>query len=143
MSDISTLSHEYESNAQFADEMNTLVLTLKKQSLRPDSVDSYSAHESREKLSSLLSGLLLALKSDFAKATAPEGKQLSVPSEVLEGINDQFKNMFQYFLEDVQGTAEKLRRDAKIDQKDFVLLDQICDVTDGVASNAFRRLWRR
>ncbi len=141
MSDISTLSHEYESNAQFADEMNTLVLTLKKQSLRPESVDLGVAHESREKLSSLLSELLLALKSDFAKTTTSE--QIAVPSEVLERINDQFKNTFQYFLEDVQEAAEKLRENAKIDQKDFILLDQICDVTDGVASNAFRKLWRR
>lgn len=142
MSDISTLSHEYETNALFADEMNTLVLTLKKHFLRPDRNDLKKVQESREKLIGLLEGIFAGLKSDIDQALAPK-KQIAVPAEVLERIYNQFKHTLPYFLADIQSVADKLRQDAKIDQKALDLLDTLCDVTDGVASNAFRRLWRR
>ena len=142
MSDISTLSHEYEANALFADEMNTLVLMLKKHSLRPNSVDLRAVQESKEKLGTLLDGLLAALKPGIVQTTSVENRT-TVPAEVLERIYEQFKHTLPYFLDDIQGVAAKLQRDTEIDQKGLGLLDTLCDVTDGVASNAFRRLWRR
>lgn len=143
MSDISTLSHEYEANALFADEMNTLVLTLKKHSLRPDINDLRKVQEAREKLIGLLEGIFIALKSDVSQAVVPSEKQIAVPAEVLDRIYNQFKHKLPYFLDDIKGIADKLRRNDELDQKALDLLDTLCDVTDGVASNAFRRLWRR
>lgn len=145
MSDISTLSHEYEANALFADEMNTLVLILKKHSLRPNNADLHAVQESKEKLGTLLDGLLAALKPEIVRTTSATSveNRTTVPAEVLERISEQFKNTLPYFLDDIQGVAAKLQRDAEIDPKGLVLLDTLCDVTDGVASNAFRRLWRR
>jgi hypothetical protein len=119
------------------------VLTLKKHSLRPDSDDLPNIQESREKLIGLLEGIFAALKSDIDKAVAPSEKQIAVPAEVLDRIYNQFKHKLPYFLDDIKGVADKLRQDAEIDRKALDLLDTLCDVTDGVASNAFRRLWRR
>jgi hypothetical protein len=143
MSDISTLSHEYEANALFADEINSLVLLLKKHAVRPESVDFHEVQKARETLRALLEPIHAALKSELAHTTLSIENRMTIPSEVVDKLYEEFKNKLHYFIDDLQEVADKLQKDAKIDVKSTILLDMICDVTDGVASNAFRRLWRR
>jgi hypothetical protein len=143
MSNVSSLSHEYEANALFAEEINTLVLLLKKHVLRPGSIDAQTVQETKNKLVTLLDGMLAVLKSEDLHTTGTAETRTAVPPEVLEKIYEQYKNKLQYFLEDLQETTKRLRADKRVDNKGINLLDELCDVTDGVASNAFRRLWRR
>jgi hypothetical protein len=143
MSDLSTLSHEYESNALFAEEINNLVLKLKKFFLKASTVDTQEVIEAREKLSDFIEGILLGLKAEILKDEVSKRMASEIPSEVIERLREKFKNRMQYYLEDLRAVSENLHSREKLDSRKLELLDTLCDLSDGVASSSFRRLWRR
>ncbi|MBE0427818.1 MAG: hypothetical protein IBX72_14385 [Nitrospirae bacterium] len=143
MSDLSTLSHEYESNALFAEEINNLVLKLKKYFLRASTVDTQEVIEAREKLADFIEGILLGLKAEILKDEVSKRVASEIPTEVIERLQEKFKNRMQYYLEDLRTVSDNLHSREKLDSKELELLDNLCDLSDGVASSSFRRLWRR
>lgn len=146
MSNLSTLSHEYSTNAQFADEINTLTLKLKKHSLKTAGLNTIRSDEIQEvqkKLVELLEGILAALKSETLQPDVVKKRIGLVPTEVIERVQYQYRNTMDYYTEDIKEIINKLKSNSKINSKEFKLLDNLCDAADSITSTSFRRLWRQ
>jgi len=146
MSDLSTLSHEYATNALFADEINTLILKLKKNFLKTAGLSAVSDNEIQEaqkRLMDVLEEILSELKPKIHQPDIAKKEIGSVPTEVIERILYQYRNTLDYFIEDVKDIIERLKSNKQIDSKGFELLDSLCDAADSITSTSFRRLWRR
>jgi len=128
MSDISALSSDYEANSQFAETLNTAVLSLKK-FLRGGPGQSHT---------DALAGIVAAIRTQLTSATL----ERSVPSEVVERLSTEHKSDFNYLIEDLEAAETALRGKAPIDHRVIVVLDTICDAADASASAMFRRLRR-
>ncbi len=146
MSDLSTLSHEYATNALFADEINTLILKLKKNFLKTAGLAAVSNNEIQEaqkRLKDVLEEILSELKPKIYQPDIAKKEIGLVPTEVIERILYQYRNTLDYFIEDVKDIIERLKFNKQIDSKGFELLDSLCDAADSITSTSFRRLWRR
>ena len=132
MSDISALSHDYETTAHFAEQVNTAVLSLKK-SLRRRTFSS--------KETGGLADVVQAVRTHIGQGlmqTTP-----SVPPEVIERLTSEHKAQMGYFLEDLATAEKALRGNSPVDSEVVRVLDDICDAADASASAMFRRLRRR
>jgi hypothetical protein len=146
MSDLSTLSHEYATNALFADEINTLILKLKKNFLKTAGLAAVSDNEIQEaqkRLMDILEEILAELKPKIYQPDIVKKEIGLVPIEVIERILYQYRNTLDYFIEDVKDIIERLKSNKQINSKGFELLDSLCDAADSITSTSFRRLWRR
>lgn len=146
MSDLSTLSHEYTTNALFADEINTLILKLKKNFLKTAGSTALSDNEIQEaqkKLIGFLEEILAQLNIEVYQPDITKKEIALVPAEVIERIRYQCRNTLSYFIEDVEDIIKRLKSNKQIDSKGFEILDSLCDVADSITSTSFRRLWRR
>lgn len=146
MSDLSTLSHGYATNALFADEINTLILKLKKNFLKTAGLAAVSDNEIQEaqkRLKDVLEEILSELKPKIYQPDIAKKEIGLVPTEVIERILYQYRNTLDYFIEDVKDIIERLKSNNQIDSKGFELLDSLCDAADSITSTSFRRLWRR
>lgn len=146
MSDLSTLSHEYATNALFAEEINNLILKLKKYSFQTSgsvSISSEEVKKAKEKLIELLEGVLIELEPGTLQTEIAQERKGLLPTEVIESIRYQNRNTTSYYIEDIKKTIAKLKSDKTLATNEFKLLDSICDAADSIASTCFRRLWRR
>jgi hypothetical protein len=146
MSDLSTLSHEYAANALFADEVNTLILMLKKFFLKTRGKEGISNEEiskTREKLIELLEGILVELNPKSLDSETIKKRSGLIPLEVIEKIRGQYRNEPVYLVEDINELIDRLKYDKQIDSSGFELLDTLCDAADNITSTSFRRFWRR
>jgi hypothetical protein len=121
MSDMTSLSHQYTTNATFAEQINAWVLAIKKASLGVAQAAlpaSKELDEARARLSELLVDAIARLNAgaEGQGLTEEEGADLVCPEEVLERIQET---------------------------KLLDVLDEFSDAADGLASESFRRLWRR
>jgi hypothetical protein len=145
MSDFSVLSHEYAATASFAEELNSLVLKVKKAhigSKGADRISNKDLSDARAKLA--------AFAEDVARALEPvrpgkraHGEGRTVPDEVLERLLEKERNRLPHFLEDLQKAADSLQERRRLSDRVLEVLDEVCDAADAVTSVAFRRLWRR
>jgi hypothetical protein len=148
MSDMTSLSHQYTTNATFAEQINAWVLAIKKTSLGvaqhalPSSED---LDEARARLGELLVAGIARLNAGAAgQGLAEEGDaELVCPEEVLERIQDKHKADAAWFAQDLQETATALAKGPVLEAKLLDVLDEFSDAADGLASESFRRLWRR
>lgn len=129
MSDLSALSSDYEATSQFAETVNTAVLSLKK-SLR-------GAPEQNQ--TEALAVIVAAVRARLTSSALSR----AVPSEVVERLSTEHKSDFNYLVEDLNTAEAALRGQAPIDQRVIEVLDTICDAADASASAMFRRLRRR
>ncbi len=135
MSDVSALSHDYEATAQFAERVNSAVLSLKK-SLRKRPTRTLAPSETGA-LADVVQAVRTQLGQGLMKPTS------SVPPEVIERLTSEHKAQMGYFLEDLTGAEKALRGNSPVDSGVIRVLDDICDAADASASAMFRRLRRR
>jgi hypothetical protein len=135
MSDVSALSHEYQTSAKLAEELNEAIIAIKKARVHHRSGLN---QEQRRRLADTLG----AVRSRLANNERAPGEV--VPQEVVERLVGRHGSKMAYFLEDLSAAAEVLSgATTPIDEKVVHLLDEICDVADQTASSMFRRLRRR
>ncbi len=135
MSDISALSHEYQTSAKLAEELNEALLILKKARLhRRSGLNQEQRHR--------LANTLGAVRSRLANEGKAPGEV--VPQEVVERLVGKHGSKMAYFLEDLTAATESLSgQPGPINDAVITLLDELCDVADQTASSMFRRLRRR
>jgi hypothetical protein len=138
MSDTTTLSHEYETSASFAETVNQAVLKLKKARLGGRNVPQSEVIEARDKMAALLDAVASSLGAP-GRVTKP----VHVPSEVLERLVAKRTNQLSWFQEDLVQTAAALQKGIAIDDDAIKVLEEISDAADATASASFRRLRRR
>lgn len=136
MSDISILSHEYESNSTFSELLNDIVLEFKR---RPKGELRYDAAQTR-KVVEFLIGLMIGLNR---KADIRGRSHRPVPREVVSRLEHTHSKAKEYYLQDLERLVDKLEQRKMLDKRDFLLLEELCDAADSTASASFRRLWRR
>jgi hypothetical protein len=136
MSDISALSHDYESSAKLAEDLNEAILIIKKARLHgtPD-----LPLDRRKTIASTVRNVRLQLD--------PEGQNLQeefVPPEIASRLTERQGQQLAYFLEDLQKVEAALAEESSpLDEKAIEVLDEICDAADATASAVFRRMRRR
>jgi hypothetical protein len=138
MSDPTTLSHEYETSASFAETVNPAVLKLKKARLGRRDVSPGEVSEARTKMATLLDAVAASLG-----APGRSTKRVQVPNEVLERLVAKHTNKLSYFQDDLVQTAAALQKGTAIDDEALKVLEEISDAADATASASFRRLRRR
>jgi|SRR6267142_3506804 len=135
MSDISALSHEYQTSAKIAEELNEAILAIKKARLHHR---SGLTSDQRQRLVDMLGAVRTRLANE---GKAPEAV---VPQELVERLIGRHGSKMAYFLDDLSAAKESLSASsATISESVVSLLDEICDVADQTASSMFRRLRRR
>ena len=136
MSDISTLSHEYQASARLAEELNEALLSIKKGRLhrRPGlTVDQMKA------LASTVESLLRQVEADEDLSRSE-----FIPQEMVDRVRERNRAHIAYFLEDLSRTARVLGAGSgPLDDEVVRTLDEICDAADETASAVFRRMRRR
>lgn len=135
MSDVSALSHEYQTSAKLAEELNDAIIAIKKAKLhRRSSLDQ----KERRRLAITLGAVRSRLAND------PKGPEETVPQEVVERLAQKHGAKMAYFLDDLTAASQTLSApSAPISDRIVQLLDEICDAADQTASSMFRRLRRR
>lgn len=135
MSDVSALSHEYQTSAKLAEELNEAILALKKARLHQR---SGLTGDQRQRLADTLAAVRSRLTNE---SNAPEA---AVPEELVERLIGKHGSEMAYFLEDLLEARNSLADPAtQVNDATVRLLDEICDAADETASSMFRRMRRR
>jgi hypothetical protein len=142
MSDMSSLSHEHASSADFSRQINDAVLLLKRRYLGTgtSSIEEHKLSEASDFLRRSLLTLLERVADDVSQRT-PGGEP--IPEDVLARIEAQHRGETEYFRQDLTRVEGALSSRAILDRGDLDLLDSICKAADASASATFRKLWRR
>jgi hypothetical protein len=142
MSDMSSLSHEHASSADFSRQINDAVLLLKRRYLGTGApnIEEQKLREATDFLRRTLQTLLGRLASDVSRRS-PDGEP--IPEDVLSRIESQHRGVAEYFHQDLTRVEGALTSRASLDRGDLELLDSICKAADASASATFRKLWRR
>lgn len=138
MSDMTNLSNDYSASADFAKGFNRAVLLLKRKHLDPSWVSESDELAARREVAQVLEGLLAEVASEGESPT-----KVLIPMDVLERLHEQFQGKLDWFKDDLRQLKTALDGGAALEDKDFAVLDEICDAADATASASFRRLWRR
>ncbi len=141
MSDMTNLSSDYSASADFAKEFNGAVLLMKQKHLEPSWVTESDESKAREQVLRVADGLFSQLASDEGAEASDEG--VLIPLDVLERLQEKFQGKIDWFRDDLSQLKNALKEGRNLEDKDFSLLDEICDAADATASASFRRLWRR
>lgn len=142
MSDMTSLSHEYAAAADFAQEVNSAVVTIKKEQLglgnSPD-LNTDALRQKRQALNAIIEDLLHRLMAS-GKGKNPN---IVVPEDVLSRLEAKHQSQMAYFVEDLRAVSETLAQGLPLEERQVASLDEICDAADASASATFRRLRRR
>jgi len=136
MSDISALSHEYETSAKLAEKLNEAILAIKKSRLHQRvglTLDQRKA----------LASTVESLRHQLAAGKGGAQSEF-LPQEMVQRITERHRPRMAYFLDDLSRTVTALENDlAPLDDTIIQVLDEICDAADETASAVFRRMRRR
>lgn len=136
MSDISALSHEYETSAKLAEELNEAILAIKKSRLHQR---AGLTPDQRKSLASTVGSLRQQLEASQAAAQSE-----FLPQEMVARLCERHRPRMAYFLDDLSRTVSVLENDlVPLDDAFVRILDEICDAADETASSVFRRMRRR
>ncbi len=143
MSDLTGLSHEYATTAEFAQHVNQAVLVLKKDRLRetvpPESEEDVA--KARVTLREVVSALLVLVSQ--AEAAEAAEMETMIPEDVVARLKKKYQSRMVYFLGDLRRTLSALDGETDLGDDEIAVLDAICDAADASASASFRRLRRR
>lgn len=142
MSDMSSLSHEHASSADFSRQVNDAVLLLKKRHLGSGSlsIEETKLGEAGAFLRRTVETLLDRLADGVGRrATGGE----PIPEDVLARIEAQHRGESESFRQDLARVGGALSSRGALNKEDLDLLDSICEAADASASATFRKLWRR
>jgi hypothetical protein len=144
MSEVSVLSHEYKTAAEFSQRFNRALIQVKKCSLdlfENGSPAPEGSIASRKELASALEDILHLLNPQ--KGQRSDGA-IWIPGSLIAHLLKERRGDLDYFLDDLEGLAAKLRDPgASLSQEDFALLDSIAGAADAQTSQVFRRLMRK
>lgn len=141
MSEMSSLSHEFASTADFSRELNDAVLVLKRHVIRGAPVQpGDDVATAVDHLRAILGRLVVRLDQTQAAAA---GSDLVIPEDVFARLESDHRGDRTYFVSDVKRLATSLSPNESLVQNDLNLLDSICTAADASASATFRKLWRR
>jgi hypothetical protein len=136
MSDISTLSHEYEASAKLAEELNEAILAIKKSRLHQQ---VGLTADQRKALANTVESLRQQMEADRGMARAE-----FIPQEMVDRVRERNRPRMAYFLDDLSRTVSVLDAGTgPLDDAVLRTLDEICDAADETASAVFRRMRRR
>lgn len=139
MSDMSSLSHEYVSSAEFSRSLNAAVLLVKKHFTRgepPYGDEEFQAALAR--LRSTVSALIARIDESACGQT-----DVTIPEDVFERIVEEHRGSLPHFQQDLRHVLVALEGKAGIQQNELEFLDGLCGAADASASATFRKLWRR
>ncbi len=139
MSDMSSLSHEYASSADFSRSLNEAVLLLKK---RVAHAGSSPPSDRVQEALSLLQGTLTALGARLKRPSGPES-DVSIPEDVYERIVEEHRGCLPHFQQVLQDVLAALSGASPVQRSELDFLDALCGAADASASATFRKLWRR
>jgi hypothetical protein len=136
MSDISTLSHEYEASAKLAEELNEAILAIKKSRLHRQ---AGLTADQRKALAKTVESLRQQMEADRDMARTE-----FIPQEMIDRVRERNRPRMAYFLDDLSRTVSVLDAGTgPLDDTVVRTLDEICDAADETASAVFRRMRRR
>jgi hypothetical protein len=136
MSDISTLSHEYEASAKLAEDLNEAILAIKKARLHRR---AGLTPDQRKSLANTVESL-----RQLVKPHQDLGQSEFIPQEMVDRVRERNRPHMAYFLDDLLRTASALGGGSgPVDDEVVRTLDEICDAADETASAVFRRMRRR
>lgn len=144
MSEISVLSHEYMTAAEFSQAFNRALIQVKKYSLRPAQTDSASSEGAlayRDELALALEGILQLLNpQDSGRSEGIAWIPGSLIAHLLKDRGDDLDR----FTSDLEALVRKLRDPGTLlSSRDFELLDCIASTADEQTSQVFRRMMRK
>jgi hypothetical protein len=136
MSDISALSHEYETSAKLAEELNEAILAIKRSRLHQRVGLGLDQRRS-------LAGTVGSLRQQLEVGQGSAQSEF-LPQEMVERLCERHRPRMAYFLDDLSRTVSVLENDlVPLDDAIIRVLDEICDAADETASSVFRRMRRR
>lgn len=136
MSDISALSHEYETSAKLAEELNEAILAIKRSRLHQRVGLGLDQRKS-------LAGTVGSLRQQLEAGQGSTQSEF-LPQEMVERLCERHRPRMAYFLDDLSRTVSVLENDlVPLDDAIIRVLDEICDAADETASSVFRRMRRR
>lgn len=144
MSEISVLSHEYKTAADFSQRFNRALIQVKKCSLDLTGEDA----PAREEPAIHRTELALVLEDIIHLLRPQNGERLEsarwIPGTLIAHLLKERRDDLDSFLVDLEKVAHKLRDpEARLSQEDFGLLDSIAGAADAQTSQVFRRLMRK
>jgi hypothetical protein len=144
MSDVSVLSHEYQTASELSQTINRALITLKKAWLRLPTSEEMTPDDIRKSQRCLVE-VLLALRGHLVpdKITAGGANMVHIPGSLVALLQQERRGDLDYFLEDLNRTVERLGTDlSDLTDQDIALLDHFAAAADEETSSVFRRLMR-
>lgn len=144
MSDVSVLSHEYQTVSDLAQELNGSLVALKKAVLGTEgaeAVESASLEADRLRLAEIADGLALLLDPN----TEPSLSEVAarVPGALVARVREERGGDLDYFLEDLRAISCRLRNcPEQVTPEDLAFLEQIAASAEAETTKVFRRLMR-
>ncbi len=145
MSDMSVLSHEYQTASELSQHISTALILLKKvsyhlpgeEAIRPEELDHH-----RHALAAILT-TLVGLLAVPRPEPVPSTRGVSIPQTLVMRLQAERRGDLIYYLDDLARVAERLREQPfQLEAADLALLDQLATVADAEASSVYRRLMR-
>lgn len=141
MSELGVLSHRYDRSAQFSEELNNSVLTIKllyykmpgKENIKQDQLN-----RSRDELIEIISEIKENLDPNEIK-TIPEKHFIS--RNLINKLYNTKKGKLNFYLDDLKEIIEHLKDLSKITDEDIKILDELCSLGNTESSMIFRKLW--
>ncbi len=145
MSDISLLSHEYNTTSEFSQKLNNALIKLKKHVLSlpgSEQITREEVEESRKSISQIILGIVIQINPE----RMPQGldiTELMVPGSLVSRIRQERRGDIAYFLEDLDRSSSKLMDfTQELSKEDLEIIDYVASVADEQTSKVFRRLMR-
>jgi hypothetical protein len=146
MSDVSVLSHEYQSTSELSQAINTNLIVLKKVVLGLPGAENVAAAQvrvCRSRLADILEILVKLLDAQRAMRVTVS-QALTVPGAVVERLKKERNGYLASYLHDLENLVARLRTAApQLTSADFATLDHLAAIADAETSGVFRQMMRR
>jgi hypothetical protein len=148
VSDVSVLSHEYQTASDLSRTLNEALIILKKTRLALPGAEAITTEErerSRHCLANILDTLLeLLAPADSRRRSSAAEPDVQIPGALVAQLRAERQGDLAYYLEDLEHLAERLRAGVHVlTEQDLSRLDELAAVADAEASSVFRRLMRK
>lgn len=143
MSDVSVLSHEYQTASELSQTLNRALITLKKARLRVPTSETITVGQTRKSQRHWAETLVALSKLLDPEASNVDGSTIQIPGSLVARLRQDRRGDLAYFMEDLGQTIKRLESDLSgLTDSDIALLDHVAAAADAEASRVFRRLMR-
>ncbi len=145
MSDVSVLSHEYQTASELTRSINDALITLKRVTLQlPGSSDiaSDTLRAGADHLAQIVE-TLISLLDPAAEACVTGAVPSRIPRSLVGRLQRDRRGDLPYYVDDLRHLASCLRtKSLQLTDPQLALLDQLAAAAEGEAAGVFRRLMR-